>query len=63
MSEDLDGDSFNMEVKMSSSGFPSGQRNPSIDTQTQDTLNAVLDGYHAHDEASQQEMFLSSGEE
>ena len=63
MSEDLDGDSFNMEVKMSSSGFPSGQRNPSIDTHTQDTLNAVLDGYHAHDEASQQEMFLSSGEE
>ena len=62
-SEDLDGDSFNMEVKMSSNGFSSDQRDPSIDTQTEETLNAVLDGYHAHDEASQQEMFLSSGEE
>ena len=63
--EGLDEDSFNMEVKMPSNDTPTNQRNrnPSIDTQTEDTLNAVLDGYHAHDEASQQELFLSSGEE
>ena len=63
-SDDLDGDSFSMEVsQMSSNGFASHQHDPSIDTHTEHMLNTVLDGYHAHNEASQQEMFLSSEEE
>lgn len=62
MREDFDGDSFNIEMKLSTNGFVEDRCHSPIDVQTEVALNAALDRYHIYDEASQQEFSLSFGE-